>query len=731
MGLSAMTDVATDSQKTAARQTEAPTVYLQRIATIYSRLSPFFARLRRMPKFSGNTLLPSALSPIAPAMAYGHCGELNHGDALRSLEDYAEWRCGKEALTSAYHSYKETARNALLWAGWNYWDPTRAMGVDQRVIQVVLTGDLPASNAGLLSPGRTLLSHNGSPVLNVADFLQPPMPEFPKEVLLGNNRSNDADLLSDQIIPARLFLHNVWRQIFVESVRNFHEPGKATIVDHMLHEHESYEKSYESGGRVEPAQDFMALFESANRATGENRLPAGVRQFRCLPAWTDTLWTEVSRITQTLAAERPGSAPENSPTSDLLAAWRILANSDDRLRGELSAPLGELANALGPHVQAGRQAYVIFQHLALFDRFILSPNQYVFPVVFGRHVFVSFLAMKHPLGADEIEGWRQVVSALFGTLLVELLSQRHTAIQVKLEKQRIADEQRLMLSHSLPKSVFKPAEYFAVRLREQAFNLELKAQPDDSEGTLRRDALTHMAEAVLFLLQKGQAEIADYAQGQAWQQEEAAPIDLLHVCKAIETHCRVLKEFFIAGYLDRSVKANRNGKNFRAGALANTTIEAKSSGAHLGLPLVRLNRGLLLLHLWNVVDNAFRHADLASDGLILIFEVATEPERVCLVAKNTGERMPEEKVEVLNQVFSESPGSDKLDALRLTIQGWSTRGQGTPEFEGENRGMGLYLFNEYLASLWDKCGQPGAVRGKVEQAGNGTRFSFYFPREPE
>jgi signal transduction histidine kinase len=176
---------------------------------------------------------------------------------------------------------------------------------------------------------------------------------------------------------------------------------------------------------------------------------------------------------------------------------------------------------------------------------------------------------------------------------------------------------------------------------------------------------------------------------------------------------------------------NGNGKDVRAVALDKTKIEVITTEVGVSLPLVRLNRGLLLLHLWNVVDNAFRHADLASEGLVLIFKVATEADRVCLVATNSGEKMPEDKIQVLNEVFTESPGSGKLDGLRLTIQGWSTRGQVRPEFEGENRGMGLYLFNEFLASLWNKCGQSEAVRGKVEQVGKGTRFSFYFPRELE
>src|SRR5438128_121486 len=105
---------------------------LLRICEGYRILGPVFQDFRE--RHRGHTLIPNALSPIAPGYAYGYgddCSEL-----LSALEGNPAWRDWRVKIETAYADFRAASGNQVLWAAWNYWDPTRPAD-KQRMIQVV------------------------------------------------------------------------------------------------------------------------------------------------------------------------------------------------------------------------------------------------------------------------------------------------------------------------------------------------------------------------------------------------------------------------------------------------------------------------------------------------------------------------------------------------------------------------------------------------------------------
>lgn len=455
-------------------------------------------------------------------MAYGHCGDLDHGGARRLLLKEDEWRTASSQVAEAYERYRATTGNALFWAGWNFWDPREPEDLSRR-LQVVLSEDLAITDSDITDPSRPLLNCNGVPILTVADFLEPD-PEAPiDQVKLNSSWSNDVEFVPSHLRPARLFLHNLWKRVFVPSVHAFRRMGEDSIVDYLRNEHKRYVKEDLKGLPC----DFAGILGQDPVHALSSRLLADVRLFTCNNASLDAVWDAVVDHISRLQRNTANSPLLQSKADLLLESWERLANSDSL--NSLASQLDDIANTIRSPLSR-RQAYVFLQHLALFERFLLSPNQYVFSVPFGRHVFIAYLAMKGPLCQEQLAGWRHIVSALFGSLLVEQISQQNAELQVSEDRYRQAAEQSVMLSHSLPKSVFKPAEYFVIKMHSQVRRLSTEAS---EQCELIKTNLARMAETTLLLLQKGQAELGDYAKGVNPAGKDLLSVNLLEICQEV------------------------------------------------------------------------------------------------------------------------------------------------------------------------------------------------------
>lgn len=711
---------------------EAPGIHLQRIATIFSRLSPFFSNIRQQSDFAHNTLLPNALSPIAPAMAYGFCGKLDHGSARGRLEQYQIWKEACAAIEEEYNSYKSRSDNALLWAGWNYWDPTEDEGSDRRVIQVVLTEDLLEAKPDLLNPERVLLGAGAEePLLKVGQLLGVPQPDAPKEVPLGKNLSNDAEFLSEELIKARRYLYNIWHDIFLPSIKYFNRQDQPTIVDLMFEEHRLYRNAV-----VDPiAQDFAAFFQ------GDGAFQSGcgdiedVRTFECEAGWSERLWELVARRwKEQLKANRLSDLPE-SGTDYLLNAWKEQAKSSRSLSENLERPTRMLTNALGPHLAASPRAYVVLQHLALFDRFLLSPNQYVFPVAFGDHVFVAFLAMKRPMSQDEVAGWRQVTSSLFGSLLVELLT-RLT------EGARLRDKLQKSLAHSLPKAVFKPLEFMALGLGEK-----------------RGAGLESARASMVFLARRGQSVLSDYV-AMDGEGPRVSPLstssgasDLREILRDLRRDSQSgsgvfngLRDIALAGLVDphvkRSVWKKKSAPSFREELLDGWGESGNAIELRVGVPedelVVPGRKALWSLHIWNILENALRHIDLGAafrsrsewleEVLVIKIGAVEVGDDVELTISNTGEAIPRERLELLNQLFMTEPDSPEASIARERLRSAEDSELPVVGMQSESLGRGLAGFVEFLHDVWESVDKPQKSVGEVTSTPELTIFRVRLPR---
>lgn len=696
------------------RREQSPGDPLAEIAAIYSHLSPLFAMFRADPHLAGHTLLPSALSPLAPAMAWGHCGSLPHGEARKKLDAHPEWQASAGRLEELYQGYKSQSGNALLWAGWNHWDPgTPEEPLLGRVIQVVLTSDL-AGRADLFSADRQLLGRGQNAIWG-RNLLQVPEGCPADEVPLGGKASGDATLLSQEFIQPRLFLFNLWQSLFVPSASAFLHAGVPTIVDYVKQEHLRY-LSRGSGEGQAPIRDLEVLFSTTAEGTEGDQLEGELtRSFVCQPKWATVLWEAVEH--ELLNPVDAALAATQDPLQRLQRAWQNLA---DRPPANLEPAWLELSRALGSPLTPGA-AYAILQHLALFPRVLDSSCQYVLPVAFGRHLFVAFLAMRQRLSRPELLGWRQIVSTLFGSLIVERVSD--LAYMRQLDERQ--SELRRVLSHAMPKAVFQPAQYFAGKML-----MAIQDLPD-------RAVSLGDAQALLFLLAKGQSDLATLAvdsepaanqpaQGLGRAPVSVAemdtPLDVFAACDSLKKHFDAIKEFLLAGQMDRVGREQ---------VLENLGFEVLPTQNRPQV-LVRMNRSVLFFHLWNLVDNAFRHGGLVgraretASNVQIGLEVVGDSAKLSF--RNAGSPIAQDRADQLNELLSVHPAR-----LPTTIsRGIAKRGTSFPEneMEDDHEGQGLARLSLYLASLWKRAERPDKLRGKVTPLVEGTLMEFYLPCEP-
>lgn len=689
----------------------APETLLAEIATCYSRLSPFFSSLRATPDLAGHTLLPNALSPFSTAMAWGHCGQLPIGEVLHQLKRRTEWQEASEALRNLYREYKQSSGNALLWAGWNHWNPASPEEPhDGRVVQVVLTEDL-AANVDLFKPDRTILSYGPDSLLG-RDFLEPPPGCQDSDVLLGGHASGDGTSLAPELAEARLFLFNLWDSVFVPSAAFFQSKKLPTIVDFLKSEFLRYGAGAAQSYLTRDIEIIFPATPDAPPSVANDH--EDICSFVCHPNGTQALWESVEEeLCRLRSTEKRWG--DLRPPQRLQEAWRSLASNPPKALRPLS---GTLASSLNLELSEPH-GYALLQHLALFERFLGSCYQYILPISFGRHLFVAFISMQKRLSRGELLGWRQIVATLFGGLIAERVSS--LLYQQQLDQQE--SELRRLLSHAMPKAVFQPAQYFAARIFMSTSSSTLARTTDDTR-------------ALLFLLAKGQADLAavslqgssDHKAAQIDKRDEPdgdPPLDLFKACDAIESHFAAIKEFLVAGQLDGNCASDRKR------ILKNIQCEVLPKPHQRPLILVRINRGLLFFHLWNLIDNAFRHGrlvDRAGEKLSkIVIVLGVSDQVVTLTVRNAGAPINQDKASLLNQLLTSPPSTWASEVTSGLIRPSTTFPQ--EEMEDDHEGCGIARFNLYLAALWRQASMSDHPRGNVKPQPQGTDFEFYLPLE--
>lgn len=655
----------------------------------YRVLGPVFQKLRD--RFHGNTLIPNALSPILPGMAFGY--QQNCGEIRKVLEANSAWLEWRPKLERAYATFCQQSGNEVLWAAWNHWDPSKPVD-KQRMIQVVIGG-----NAAI-----TERAQDGTPLirLNRVELIPSEMTAAGEALRARCDLPGSGDILTN-----RDYAEGIWQELFRPSFSRFEKGlGLLTIVDYLR---ERLRTALTAGLDDTKALAPHAFIFGASTTCSNAAIVADLSEAVALWDWTAELGKNAAGST----------ACEQLINTWVEAAELLRDGSADVPRNVLDI-IARFASQLG--IEKLDEAYVILQHILWFRNALRSECQYVLPVASGAHFSAMYLATKVPLQPSDLMAWHQLAVQLFSTLIVHHL----TDLLRRADELRAADEQRVVLSHSIPKFVFKPMEYFATKL---------------AMHSVRNDAHQKIAKTLLFLSSRGQAALAEYAPPVVEQEpygvsgsSDAQPFDLAEVCDNVREVFDNLRDFLVHGYVDRVVSRVNGRASFRDELC---TAEAIVLKQNVSAPcLVVGNRGLVTLHLWNLIDNAFRFADFNAtfkntdkklrDVLVITLEGEMADDGVYKFrASNTGTPITQPQLQRLNALFTNRPQTTEF--LRAQGELASKRDLDFPVgLEHERSGIGLSRFAEYLWIIWGNKAPANGV-GLVEKFPNGTSFSFLFP----
>jgi len=662
-----------------------PIEALLRLCEAYRVLGPVFQRLRD--RFPGHTLIPQALSPIAPGVAFGY--QCDFAKIRAALEQESGWQEWHPILNRAYADYRAASGNEVRWVAWNYWDPTEP-SEKQRKIQVLIADDaeiaeLSRSTEPIVKLGGTSLSPNN-------------LTSAGKATRTGRHCEFD---FSERLLNSRDYAEGIWHEVFRPSFTAFENRLQTlTIVDFIR---ELFlERAKDSFSAVAP-YSFLFGADQASGGIVSNMLP-DVEQI-----WP---WIETLDVADSI---------ESTPAERLISRWltaaELFCDHPELVPTNIASLVADFGRGIGTNRLEA--SYVILQHVAWFQKALRSKWQYVLPVPSGAYFGAMYLSMKEPLNSAELIAWHQLAVQLFSSLIVHHLSD----LLKRADEERAADEQRVVLSHSIPKFVFKPMEYFATKLATRF-----------EQG----EAHQRIAETMLFLTQRGQAALAEYAPPavagkDSLDNADLQTVDLAAVCENVNKVFGHLREFLVHGYIDRVLQRAKSRQLFRDELC---TSEAISLRQDIEAPLLVFgNAGLVMLHLWNLIDNAFRHANLEAafhqrtqhlrDGLVITFEgesVGAGCYR--FKASNTGNPIEVGQLQRLNVLFQNPPTTRAFKAASVELA--TKRDVGFPAgLEHERSGIGLSRFAEYLWMIWKDDPPPNGV-GLVEKSEAGTSFSFLF-----
>jgi signal transduction histidine kinase len=625
-------------------------------------------------------------------MAYGYdsdCGKVR--EWLKKDPTWGEW-CPK--LRSAYDEFESASHNKVLWAAWNYWDPTRPPD-DQRIMQVVISGD-PDIGAVARDCGP-FWGRKGKVLLSPQDLTS-----------AGRSRRANSDCHGEcdvEVLNNRDYAEGIWGEVFRPSIRRFEDELQLlTAVDFAR-------KCFD-----ERQLDPTVLMPYAFVLGPERSNLGNARTFSL--AGAEMIWDWIHSLNV--------NPPQPTPTEDLVSLWvssaRIFREQPPPVPANILKVVKDFAWELGPDKLLD-EAYAVLLHIAWFQKSLLSNYQYVLPVASGSYFSAMYLSTQGPLETLELVAWHQVAVQLFSSLIVHHLSE----LLRRTEQERKADEQRVALSHSIPKFVFKPVEYFATKL----------ANSDRGKD----EATQKISDALLFLSSRGQAALAEYAPPIPLEPSgthnlgAVLQVDVGKISREVKDVFGLVREFLVHGYIDGAVKRRAGKKQFREelcnDAAVSLNFDVKPPS------IVRGNRALLLLHFWNLIDNAFRAADFAAafvktekrltDALVLTLAgvpVCDTAYRLCFT--NTGKPIPADLLDCLNGLFLNPDCSPAFVHARARLA--ARRELDVPvHLEHERSGIGLARFAEYLWMMWKNLVPPDNRIGSVASTANETHFTFFFP----
>lgn len=661
----------------------------------YRTLGPVFEKYRGL--YQGHTLLPNALSPILPGMAYGY--DSNCGEIQVALDIDPLWKEWKPRLTDAYKVFREASGNKVLWAAWNYWDPTRPSN-EQRIIQVVIGDDVEISKRAC----------DTGPILGDSGLALSPNDLR----LAGQTRRNNAHCNlhnTSDVVNNRDFAEGIWHEVFRPSLTRFeNELQLLTIIDYVK---ERFASSLKRDLADPPALSAYAFKLGAKPKEEVNAISCDLPDVSAVWSWIESLVDPAER---------------SAPGERLISAWakaaHLFRNNPSAVPPDVSAIVEGFARDLRIDKELD-QAYAILQHVAWFQKALLSNYQYVLPVASGTYFSAMYLSMQAPIKGLELIAWNQLAFQLFSSLIVHHLSD----LLKRVEEERKADEQRLVLSHAIPKFVFKPMEYFATKLA--------------SSNREKDKGYRKISDALLFLSSRGQSALAEYAPPLARSGPDdptrdhgaALQVDIAGVLENVKEVFEQVREFLVHGYIDRAVKRTAGKVPFRDELCDDCAIRLSldMKPPHI----VEGNRGLLLLHFWNLIDNAVRHANFAAafrktdgvltDALVLTFtgkKISDTAYQLCFT--NTGEKVPEKPLSWLNELFTHRNSTDEFRQASAQLAS-KVEFDFPGQLEHERSGMGLTWFAEHLWTIWGKCVPPAGRVGSVVTSAKETCFSFFFP----
>ncbi len=309
--------------------------------------------------------------------------------------------------------------------------------------------------------------------------------------------------------------------------------------------------------------------------------------------------------------------------------------------------------------------------------------------------------------------------------------QRHEA-----ERQLIRVHLSRALGHSLPKFIFKPVEYYSLRMGC------LRADEFDNLKTFckKQQFFIHRGSFLLQSLGEFTGEFKD---------KDKIPSAATNVKKLLDVLSEVFsntKDLYILGRFDRYDKAkNQSGDiiTLRDWAKRRNIIELPQPKIN-HMPLqntsneeidIRGELNILCMHFHNVIENAISAMPFEEccDGdklknkhtkFKIMFNITTSGEDVLIAVSNNGKHIEPGHLINLQTVMQRALTTDNFEAIQENKDLIEKIGKASLS---EGSGQGLLRFAQYIRFLWENNPPEDAVSIESRE-GDNTTFMFHFPR---
>ena len=660
--------------------------YLFEIADIYRKITPVISIIRQDETLAEHTFIPNILSPIVPGLASG-CDKDIYNKADDMLNRCPHWNDYKRDIKDNYDAFCKVSGNSVSWVVWNFWKPSDIeIDPETRIIQVMSSSDFEL--AGFINTNTNLLTLNKS-VLTTNSFFDKPIDDHHIYSILDT---------------CSIYTGNIWRRFFSISRREFYKSNIDTIVDYLRRRYIEYHQEQDIDKAIDALKP-VEFFVDPNETKIINR--SDVQSFSISEKDLDKLWNIVENESSNII--------NNDVLETIISVWLNIScqfnEQQNQLPSSINHAVSEFSKMLS--IKKADEAYVILQHFCWFAKAMLANYQYTIPLTYGDNVSVLYITFKKRLSKEELKVWCNIGSQIFSSLFIEHLNK----IYLEDSERKRASKQREMLSHALPKFVFKPLEFFMIRVNRLAS--EIKA-----------DNISKMAKTCWFLIEIGQQQLRHYAEIKPNRSNinnfESA--DLVQICGNIGDIFKEIKDLFVYGICDRFDESDNI--NIREHLITGDTLSLKIDKKHNGKLLVIGNETIHTMHIWNLIENSFIHSKIPNKGNHNIFITLEykENEYISIKVSSENSYIKKQMLDILNKLFLTpcntrdfSKVCDNLKKLALT----NNTGY---DFDHEDHGRGLIAFAEYLFYIWSFGNEyKKSIRGIFEPIGTTLECSFFYP----